>query len=181
MQAPTESGQDPRLKRSYFEREAYENDDLGLSDMKTEFVEGEWRTPAALEAAVAARREAQGSGGGGAAPRQRRARASHILVTDAALCAELKRRLEEEEGASFSALAHEHSTCPSSAQGGLLGSFAPGKMVPAFDEVIFGTGEVGVVQVSRLLRFARRAFAQTDEGGGACRVRWRRSLGTTSS
>ena len=61
---------------------------------------------------------------------------------------------EEEEGAAFSALAHEHSTCPSSAQGGLLGAFAPGKMVPAFDEVIFGTGEVGVVQVSKPVSLA---------------------------
>jgi peptidyl-prolyl cis-trans isomerase C len=38
---------------------------------------------------------------------------------------------------TFAALATEFSTCPSAAQGGSLGSFRPGTMVPEFDEVIF--------------------------------------------
>ena len=41
-------------------------------------------------------------------------------------------------------IAKEHSTCPSRAQGGDLGSFGPGMMVAEFDEVVF-SGEVGIV------------------------------------
>ena len=41
------------------------------------------------------------------------------------------------EGASFTSLASEYSTCPSRNMGGSLGSFRPGTMVPEFDEVIF--------------------------------------------
>ncbi|HQR95433.1 MAG TPA: peptidylprolyl isomerase, partial [Thiotrichales bacterium] len=39
----------------------------------------------------------------------------------------------------------EHSSCPSSRQGGDLGSFRPGMMVPEFDKVVF-SAPVGVVQ-----------------------------------
>ena len=38
---------------------------------------------------------------------------------------------------SFASLAMEYSSCPSKNQGGSLGSFRPGTMVPEFDEVIF--------------------------------------------
>lgn len=41
------------------------------------------------------------------------------------------------EGAGFGNVAREFSTCPSGSQGGSLGSFKPGTMVPAFDKVIF--------------------------------------------
>ena len=42
------------------------------------------------------------------------------------------------------AMAREHSQCPSGAQGGDLGTFGPGQMVPEFDTVVF-SGDVGVV------------------------------------
>ena len=42
-----------------------------------------------------------------------------------------------QQGGSFSSLASEFSTCPSKKQGGSLGSFRPGTMVPEFDKVIF--------------------------------------------
>ena len=58
-------------------------------------------------------------------------RASHILVKDKKLADELLRRVKR--GASFEALAREHSTCPSKSRGGDLGWFGPGKMVPAFE------------------------------------------------
>ncbi|MGK0168450.1 MAG: peptidyl-prolyl cis-trans isomerase C, partial [Gammaproteobacteria bacterium] len=45
----------------------------------------------------------------------------------------------------FAAIAKEHSSCPSSRQGGDLGQFGPGQMVKAFDEVVF-SADVGVVQ-----------------------------------
>ncbi|HET8807406.1 MAG TPA: peptidylprolyl isomerase, partial [Methylophaga sp.] len=52
---------------------------------------------------------------------------------------------EIEEGADFAAVAKEHSSCPSSAQGGDLGEFGPGMMVPEFDKVVF-SAPVGTVQ-----------------------------------
>jgi peptidyl-prolyl cis-trans isomerase C len=58
-------------------------------------------------------------------------RASHILVKDRALAAELLKRIKQ--GASFETMAREHSTCPSKSKGGDLGWFGPGKMVPAFE------------------------------------------------
>ncbi len=48
---------------------------------------------------------------------------------------------------TFEEAAARHSSCPSSAQGGSLGGFVRGQMVPEFDEVAFGLepGEVSEV------------------------------------
>lgn len=59
-------------------------------------------------------------------------RASHILVKDRSLAQEILKKAKQ--GASFEALAREHSTCPSKSRGGDLGWFGPGKMVAAFEE-----------------------------------------------
>ena len=45
----------------------------------------------------------------------------------------------------FAALAKKHSSCPSGKQGGELGEFSPGQMVPEFDKVVF-SAPVGQVQ-----------------------------------
>ena len=45
-------------------------------------------------------------------------------------------------GSDFAELASQNSDCPSSAQGGDLGSFGRGMMVPEFEESAFGL-EVG--------------------------------------
>jgi peptidyl-prolyl cis-trans isomerase C len=71
------------------------------------------------------------------------ATARHILVDDEALCADLKSKISD--GADFADLAREHSSCPSSAKGGDLGSFGPGQMVPEFDKVVF-SADVNEVQ-----------------------------------
>jgi len=71
-----------------------------------------------------------------------KASARHILVETEAQCEELKALIEG--GADFAVVAKEHSTCPSSAQGGDLGEFGPGQMVPEFDTVVFNEA-VGVV------------------------------------
>lgn len=63
------------------------------------------------------------------------ASARHILVDTEALCIALKEEIEN--GADFAAIAKEHSTCPSGAQGGELGEFRQGQMVPEFDKVVF--------------------------------------------
>ena len=47
-----------------------------------------------------------------------------------------------EGGADFAQVAKENSTCPSSRQGGDLGSFGPGQMVKEFDEACFSM-EIG--------------------------------------
>ncbi|HMO50712.1 MAG TPA: peptidylprolyl isomerase [Kiritimatiellia bacterium] len=80
--------------------------------------------------------------------------ASHILIsvdpTDSEEAKAAKRQqieaLREQalEGADFAALAGEHSTCPSSAQGGDLGSFTRGRMVPEFEAAAFSQ-EIGAV------------------------------------
>ncbi len=57
--------------------------------------------------------------------------------------AEMERlRLEIEGGADFAALAREHSDCPSGADGGSLGMFGRGQMVPAFETTSFAL-EIG--------------------------------------
>ena len=66
----------------------------------------------------------------------RKASARHILVESRDHCEKLKSDLKE--GASFEALAKQHSLCPSGEQGGDLGEFFPGQMVPEFDKVVFG-------------------------------------------
>ena len=64
-----------------------------------------------------------------------RASARHILVASEDQCNSLKQQISE--GADFADLAKQHSTCPSGRQGGDLGEFGPGQMVPEFDTVVF--------------------------------------------
>ena len=51
------------------------------------------------------------------------------------------------KGEDFATLAQQHSDCPSSAQGGDLGSFGRGQMVGEFEEAAFNLepGETSVV------------------------------------
>jgi peptidyl-prolyl cis-trans isomerase C len=71
------------------------------------------------------------------------ATARHILVSTEDQCTQLKTQIEG--GADFAAVAREHSSCPSRHQGGDLGAFGRGDMVPEFDSVVF-SAPVGVVQ-----------------------------------
>ena len=71
------------------------------------------------------------------------AAARHILVSTEEECQALKDQIEG--GADFADLAKEHSSCPSGKEGGDLGEFGPGQMVPEFDSVVF-SAERGVVQ-----------------------------------
>lgn len=64
-----------------------------------------------------------------------RASARHILVDSEAQCNSLKQQISE--GADFADLAKQYSSCPSGRQGGDLGEFGPGQMVPEFDTVVF--------------------------------------------
>ncbi|MCB1068909.1 MAG: peptidylprolyl isomerase [Verrucomicrobia bacterium] len=71
-----------------------------------------------------------------------KASARHILVQTEAECSELKAKIAA--GEKFEALAAKHSLCPSGKQGGSLGTFSQGQMVPEFDRVVFHE-EVGKV------------------------------------
>ncbi len=90
-----------------------------------------------------------------------RASARHILVPTEEGCQALKEKIEA--GADFAELAREHSQCPSGRQGGELGEFTQGAMVPEFDRVVFQeeVGQVhGPVQTQfgyHLIEITRRA------------------------
>jgi peptidyl-prolyl cis-trans isomerase C len=71
------------------------------------------------------------------------AAARHILVSTEEKCQELKTAIEG--GADFAQVAKDNSSCPSSRDGGNLGTFGPGQMVKEFDEVVF-SAPVNVVQ-----------------------------------
>jgi peptidyl-prolyl cis-trans isomerase C len=74
-------------------------------------------------------------------------KASHILVKERGLAAEIHKKLKS--GASFAVLASEFSTCPSKNKGGDLGWFGPGQMVKPFEEAVskLSSGALsGVVQ-----------------------------------
>lgn len=71
-----------------------------------------------------------------------KASARHILVETKEACEALKSEIEA--GADFAEIAQKHSQCPSGRQGGALGEFGPGQMVPEFDRVVFNE-EVGKV------------------------------------
>lgn len=59
----------------------------------------------------------------------------HILVKTKEEADKLKKQLEQ--GADFAKLAKKHSQCNSAKKGGDLGEFGPGKMLKAFDNVVF--------------------------------------------
>lgn len=77
-------------------------------------------------------------------------RASHILLMykgsmrstatrskDEALATVTRLKEEVTSGSDFAELAKRHSDCPSGGEGGDLGYFSPGQMVPEFDTVVF--------------------------------------------
>lgn len=66
--------------------------------------------------------------------------ASHILVDSADKAQELLTAIQSGE-ISFEDAAKANSTCPSSAQGGNLGDFGRGQMVPEFDRAVFDMAE----------------------------------------
>lgn len=72
--------------------------------------------------------------------------ASHILVDSEELALEILGKINAGE-ISFEDAAMEHSSCPSKAQGGNLGDFGRGQMVPEFDKAVFEM-EVGTVSAA---------------------------------
>ena len=89
------------------------------------------------------------------------ATARHILVDSEEKCNELMQEIAD--GADFSDVAAKNSQCPSSAQGGDLGKFGPGQMVPEFDKAVF-SGDVGVVQGPIQTDFGYHLLEVTSRG-----------------
>ena len=90
-----------------------------------------------------------------------RAKARHILVATEAECVNLKKQIEG--GADFAEMAKKHSTCPSAKEGGNLGEFGPGEMVPAFDKVVF-SAEINKVQGPVKTQFGYHLIEVTQRG-----------------
>jgi len=109
--------------------------------------------------AYLAYRLVSGAGGGG-----KTVSASHILVKDEDECNTLKAELAKKE-TSFAALAAKHSTCPSSSKGGALGTFGPGQMVPAFDQVCW-SAPIGEVQGPVQTQFGYHLILVTARSDG---------------
>lgn len=62
-------------------------------------------------------------------------RASHLLVASEDEAKQLRQEIQG--GAQFSDVASRVSKCPSARNGGDLGFFSPGQMVPEFDQAAF--------------------------------------------
>ena len=87
------------------------------------------------------------------------AAARHILVESESDCQKL---IDDINGGSdFAEVAREHSKCPSGKQGGDLGTFGPGQMVPEFDTAVFN-GEVGAVQGPIKTQFGYHVLQVTE-------------------
>lgn len=95
--------------------------------------------------------------------------ASHILVSSERECLEIKQKIDSGV-LSFALAAQQHSTCPSGKEGGGLGTFGPGMMVPAFDRVCFDPSTplgqaIGPVQTHfgyHLILIDSRKLGKTD-------------------
>ena len=72
--------------------------------------------------------------------------ASHILVDTEESALEILAKINAGE-ISFEDAAMEYSSCPSKANGGNLGDFGKGQMVPEFDQAVFAM-EVGTVSAA---------------------------------
>lgn len=90
-----------------------------------------------------------------------KASARHILVASEEKCNELKSEIIA--GAEFGDIARKNSTCPSSRQGGDLGEFGPGMMVPEFDEVVF-SAPINEVQGPVKTQFGYHLLEVTSRG-----------------
>ena len=63
----------------------------------------------------------------------------HILVKDQERATELEK--ESLDGADFTKVAKQHSTCPSAKKGGELGEVKKGQLVTPIDKAVFSLAE----------------------------------------
>lgn len=89
------------------------------------------------------------------------ATARHILVSSEEKAQQLKDEITA--GADFADIAKQNSSCPSGAQGGDLGQFGRGMMVPEFDEVVF-SAPINEVQGPVKTQFGYHLLEVTSRG-----------------
>mmetsp|Transcript_22785 Transcript_22785/g.56294 ORF Transcript_22785/g.56294 Transcript_22785/m.56294 type:complete len:176 (+) Transcript_22785:55-582(+) len=95
-----------------------------------------------------------------------KASARHILVPTKAEAKVVLKMISTGE-ATFAECAQDFSTCASASQGGSLGSFSPGKMVPEFDKVIFDPEtKIGELQGPILTDFGFHIIMVDKRTGG---------------
>jgi peptidyl-prolyl cis-trans isomerase C len=88
-------------------------------------------------------------------------RASHLLVADEAQCQALREQIVAET-LSFADAASQNSKCPSGKQGGDLGFFGRGQMVPEFDRAAFAQ-PIGEISAPIKTQFGWHLLVVTDE------------------
>jgi len=86
-------------------------------------------------------------------------KASHILIDDEAKAEEIAKEIND--GLSFEEAASKYSSCPSNAQGGDLGFFTAGRMVPEFEAAAFDM-KVGEVSAPVKTQFGYHIIKVTD-------------------
>lgn len=90
--------------------------------------------------------------------------ASHILVEDEEKANEIVKEIKG--GMSFEDAALKHSTCPSKEQGGNLGEFGRGQMVPEFDQAAFAM-EVGPISEPVKTQFGYHIIKVNNKNEGS--------------
>lgn len=88
------------------------------------------------------------------------ASAKHILVDNEDLAKEIEEKINKKE-ISFEDAAVEYSNCPSNMNGGDLGNFGRGQMVPEFEEAVFSL-PVGKVSSPVKTQFGYHLILVTD-------------------
>ena len=91
---------------------------------------------------------------------QAEVQASHILVDTEEQATEILAEING--GLSFADAAMKHSKCPSNQQGGDLGSFSRGQMVPEFEEAVFAMA-VNEISSPVKTQFGYHLILKTDE------------------
>ncbi|MDO8177821.1 MAG: peptidylprolyl isomerase [Undibacterium sp.] len=102
------------------------------------------------------------------------AAASHILFSlgDNAVASLVKAKAEgvleqvQANPAHFATLAKEHSTCPSGQEGGALGKFGRGQMVPEFETAVFSTEPGQIAPELIETQFGYHIIQVTERQGG---------------
>lgn len=91
---------------------------------------------------------------------QESVQASHILVDTEAQANEILDEIQK--GLTFTDAATKYSKCPSSQQGGDLGMFSRGQMVPEFEEVAFSM-DLNAISSPVQTQFGYHLIMKTDE------------------
>lgn len=91
-------------------------------------------------------------------------RASHILVDSEELATDILKKINE-DGMAFEDAAMEFSSCPSNEQGGDLGEFGRGMMVPEFETAAFALDKDEMTQLPVKSQFGYHIIKTTDKKG----------------